>query len=162
MEDSRMIRLPSHVTRPGDEGLWKEIRSYKTDRGKTLVRWLRCPMSYRFGCKCQIKIYDGEHYIALPNFIWDAIMTRHPKSLAACMLLDVEDKAEIFDTTMHEIFRLGADTLPLHLKLGLWHAELIRTKSKPVLKREELKVVVMPRQQWLYKLDPDNSRSIQE
>ncbi len=59
MEDSRMIRLPSHVTRPGDEGLWKEIRSYKTDRGKTLVRWFRCPMSYRFRCKCQIKIYDG-------------------------------------------------------------------------------------------------------
>jgi hypothetical protein len=51
---------------------------------------------------------------------------------------------------------------PLHLKLGLWHAELIRTKSKPVLKREELKIVVMPRQQWLYKLDPDNSRPIQE
>ncbi len=64
MEDSRMIRLPSH-TRPGDEGLWKEIRSYKTNRGKTLVRWFRCPMSYRFRCKCQIKIYDGEHYMAL-------------------------------------------------------------------------------------------------
>ncbi len=65
---------------------------------------------------------------------------------------------------MLEIFRLGADTVPLHLKLrvGLWHAELIRTKSKPVLKREELKIVVMPRQQWLYKLDPDNSRQIQE
>jgi hypothetical protein len=85
----------------------------------------------------------------IPNFIWDAIMTRHPKSLAACMLLDGEDKAEIFDTTMQEIFRLGADTVPLHLKLGLWHAELKRTKSKPVLKREEVKVVVMPRQQWL-------------
>jgi hypothetical protein len=65
MEDSRMIRLPSHVTRPGDEGLWKEIRSYRTDSGKTLVRWLRCPMSYRFRCKCQIKIYDGDHYISL-------------------------------------------------------------------------------------------------
>jgi hypothetical protein len=28
MEDSRMIRLPSHhdVTRPGDEGSWKDIR----------------------------------------------------------------------------------------------------------------------------------------
>jgi len=65
MEDSRMIRLPSHVTRPGDEGLWKEIRSYRTDRGKTLVRWLRCPMSYRFNCKCQIKMYEGDHYIAL-------------------------------------------------------------------------------------------------
>jgi hypothetical protein len=89
-------------------------------------------------------------------------MTRHPKSLAACMLLDVEDKAEMFDTTMQEIFRLGTDTVPLHLKLGLWHAELKRTKSKPVLKREEVKVLVMPRQQWLYTLDPDNSRSIQE
>ncbi len=27
MEDSRMIRIPGHVTRPGDEGLLKEIRS---------------------------------------------------------------------------------------------------------------------------------------
>ncbi len=57
-------------------------------------------------------------------------MARHPKSFAPWMLIDVEDKAEIFAMTMLEIFGLGADTLPLHLKIGLWQAELIRTNSK--------------------------------
>jgi hypothetical protein len=66
------------------------------------------------------------------------------------MLKDVEDKAEIFAVTMLEKFGLGADTLPLHLKTGLWLAELISTKSKPIVQREELKGVVMPCQQWSF------------
>ncbi len=65
--DSRMIRLPGHfqVTRPGDEGLWKEIQSWKIDGGKTSVKWCGCPISSRFRCDCQVKFYDGEHYMAL-------------------------------------------------------------------------------------------------
>ena len=47
MEDSRMIRLPGHNTRHGDEGLWKENCSWKIDCGKTSVKWCKCPMSYR-------------------------------------------------------------------------------------------------------------------
>jgi hypothetical protein len=38
MEDSRMIRLPGDVTRPCNGGLWKEIRSWKIDGGKTSVK----------------------------------------------------------------------------------------------------------------------------
>jgi hypothetical protein len=48
MEDSRMIRLPGHITRPCDEGLWKEICSWKIDGCKTSVKWCWRPMSYRF------------------------------------------------------------------------------------------------------------------
>ncbi len=38
MEDSNMIRLPGHITHPSDEGLWKEICSWKIDGGKTSVK----------------------------------------------------------------------------------------------------------------------------
>ena len=52
-------------------------------------------------------------FVSIPKihgFIWDAIMARHPKSLATCMLIDVEENAKIFAMTMHEIF--GLPSLP--------------------------------------------------
>jgi hypothetical protein len=38
MEDSRMIRLPGHITRPCNDSLWKESRSWKIDGGKISVK----------------------------------------------------------------------------------------------------------------------------
>jgi hypothetical protein len=102
------------------------------------------------GREHQARLIEAGHpnlFVLVPkihNFIWDAVMARHQKSLATCMLMDVEDKAEIFAITMLEIFRLGEYTIPLHLKIGLWHAKLIRAKSKTVIKRGELKELGMP------------------
>ena len=65
MEDSRMVRLPGHVPAPTDVGLWKLKSEYTIDGGRTSVKWCQCPMDHRFGCKVQIKLYDGPTYISL-------------------------------------------------------------------------------------------------
>ena len=65
MEDSRLVRLPGHVEQATDRGLWKLKSEYKIDGGRTLVTWCQCPMAYRFGCKVQIKLFDGPTYMAL-------------------------------------------------------------------------------------------------
>jgi hypothetical protein len=65
MEDSRMVRLPGHNPGPTDVGLWKLKTEYMVDNGRTSVKWCYCPMAYRFGCKCQMKLYDGPQYTAL-------------------------------------------------------------------------------------------------
>ena len=65
MEDSRMVRLPGHMPAPTDVGLWKLKSEYMVDNGRTSVKWCYCPMAYRFGCPCQIKLYDGPQYTAL-------------------------------------------------------------------------------------------------
>ena len=65
MEDSRLVRLPGHVAHPTDRGLWKLKSEYKIDGDRTLVTWCQCPMAYRFGCKVQIKLFDGPTYISL-------------------------------------------------------------------------------------------------
>ena len=65
MEESRLVRLPGHVAQPTDRGLWKLKSEYKIEGGRTLVTWCQCPMAYRFGCKVQIKLFDGPTYMSL-------------------------------------------------------------------------------------------------
>jgi hypothetical protein len=65
MEDSRLVRLPGHVEQETDRGLWKLKSEYKIDGGRTVVTWCQCPMAYRFGCKVQIKLFDGPTYMSL-------------------------------------------------------------------------------------------------
>ncbi len=65
MDESRMVRLPGHVPAPTDCGLWKLKRETMIDYGTTSVKWMTCPMAYRFGCNCQIKISDGTSYCSL-------------------------------------------------------------------------------------------------
>jgi hypothetical protein len=57
-------------------------------------------------------IKDGHPnlFVSVPKiykFICDTVMARHPKSLAVCMLTDVEEKAQLFSYTMLEQFQLA-------------------------------------------------------
>ena len=65
MEAGKIFKLAGHKTGPNDYFMWKLVRSWTIDGGHTLVSWFRCPLSYRFGCTCEIKKYDGESYMAL-------------------------------------------------------------------------------------------------
>ena len=51
MDDARMFRMPGHVPGPTDVGLWKLKTEWTIDGGKTVVKWLQCPMTHRFQCK---------------------------------------------------------------------------------------------------------------
>ncbi len=60
-----MVRLHGHVPAPTNVGFWKLKSEYTVDHGRTSVKWCYCPMAYRFGCQCQIKLFDGPTYTAL-------------------------------------------------------------------------------------------------
>jgi hypothetical protein len=52
-----MIRLPGHITRPGDAESLRTCGKRYAHR-KSMV-------GYRFHCKCQVKFYDGKYYMTL-------------------------------------------------------------------------------------------------
>ena len=56
MDDARMFRMPGHVPGSTDVGLWLLKTEWTIDGGKTVVKWLQCPMAHRFQCKCQLRI----------------------------------------------------------------------------------------------------------
>jgi hypothetical protein len=89
MEDSRRIRPPGHITRPGESGLWKEICSWKIDGGKTSVKWCRCPMSYQFRCKIQVKFYNGWYCMAL-DVCWQHNADSHSAEKDTSMHVEVK------------------------------------------------------------------------
>jgi hypothetical protein len=65
MEDSRLVMLPGHVAKPTDVGLWKLKKAWTMDSGRTHAQCLHCPMQYRFGCTCQLRMFDGPSYMCL-------------------------------------------------------------------------------------------------
>ena len=71
MESSKLYKLPGHKSNASDRGLWKVVKEWTTgpstaeDNLKTRVTVLRCPLSGRFNCQCQIKITDSPEYTQL-------------------------------------------------------------------------------------------------
>ena len=62
MESSGLYKLPGQKTNATDCGLWKLVRDWWCDGGKTRVMLYKCPLLLRFECKCQIKITENPNY----------------------------------------------------------------------------------------------------
>jgi hypothetical protein len=62
MESSWLYKLPGHKSSKTDCGLWKLVRDWYCNNGKTQVFVYKCPLLGRFGCKCQIKITENPNY----------------------------------------------------------------------------------------------------
>ena len=62
MESSGLYKLPGHKSNETDCGLWKRVRDWWCDGGKTLVLLYKCPLAGRFDCKCQVKITENLNY----------------------------------------------------------------------------------------------------
>ena len=44
MAESKLWKLPCHISKDTDIALWKQFREYKKDRGTVLVQLFRSPM----------------------------------------------------------------------------------------------------------------------
>jgi hypothetical protein len=113
-----------------------------------------------------IKSGTPNRFVSIPTIgsdIWDAVASRHPKTLAACTLEGASDQVTtLFNATTAEIFEMGDDTTALHIKIGLWHADLKAKDEHALLETRMLKNVIVPRQSLLFKIDPTNSRPLND
>ena len=108
-------------------------------------------------------------FVSIPKFRnadWEWIMDCHPKTLVASIYLEpttAEKKLyDIYNEVTCEIYEMGELNTPLHLKIGLWHAELKRMGRKAPLQPSDIHRVLLPRQSFLKLLDPDNTLSVDE
>jgi hypothetical protein len=113
-----------------------------------------------------IKSGTPNRFISIPKIgsdIWEAVMSRHPKSLAVCKLGGASEQVSaLFNATTAEIYDMGDDTSALHIKIGLWHADLKAKDEHSLLESRTLKSILMPRQSLLFKIDPTNTRPLDE
>ena len=93
-----------------------------------------------------IKSGTPNRFISIPKIgsdIWEAVMSRHPKSLAVCKLGGASEQVSaLFNATTAEIYDMGDDTSALHIKIGLWHADLKAKDEHSLLVSRTLKNIL--------------------
>ena len=68
-----------------------------------------------------------------------------------------------WDAVAERIMRSGEPGAPLHLRLRAFHVDIARNEARrPALKLEDLASMVIPRQSYLRRIDPDGKRPIED
>ena len=114
---------------------------------------------------------DGHHnhFIREPQptkEMYDAVQDMHPKTLSACFIIATSTSKRnpeiIYRDMMEQVMETGHARAPLHLKVLAYHGDRVAEREKLPLELLDLKTVLMPRQWFLEKLDPDGSLSVPE
>ena len=107
---------------------------------------------------------DGHsnHFIRVPQEtkeMYVAVQAMHPKTLSACFIVATSTSKRnpdlIYNAMMDRVMESGRAQAPLHLKALAYHHDRTAQRERLPLELHELKTVLMPRQWWLEKLDPD-------
>ena len=119
-----------------------------------------------------IKAGRPNRLISVPKVsdeVWDMVMSRHPKTLALCsLIIKSSELCRVFLEITQEIYSLGESLTPLHLKIEMWHAAMVRQHEHCVLEDDaelaalQKSSVLVPRQSYLFELDPTDSKTIQD
>jgi hypothetical protein len=111
----------------------------------------------------------SNHFIREPQEtreMYDAVQAMHPKTLSACFILTTSTGKRnpeiIYRDMMEQVMESGRARTPLHLKVLAYHNDRIAQREQLPLELHELKSVLMPRQWWLRKLDPDGLLTVPE
>ncbi len=56
MEESGLIKLSTHRSKPTDLHLWKHTITWHSDGDTTQNTMYHCPLKTKFGCRCQFKV----------------------------------------------------------------------------------------------------------
>ena len=114
---------------------------------------------------------DGHHnhFIREPQptkEMYDAVQDMHPKTLSACFIIATSTSKRnpeiIYRDMMEQVMESGRARAPLHLKVLAYHSDRIAERERLPLELLDLKTVLMPRQWFLEKLDPDGSLTVPE
>ena len=92
--------------------------------------------------------------------MYDAVQDMHPKTLSACFVLETSNRLTnplvVFRDLLDVVMESGAPKAPLHLKIVAMHENLRAEGQDTIIRLSDLKLVLMPRQWLLKKLDPDS------
>ena len=95
--------------------------------------------------------------------MWDAVQDMHAKTLSCCFVLEPSARVDtlgILRDMLDEVMKCGARDTPLHLKILAMHEDTISAGEQYTIRLADLRLVLMPRQWLLKKLDPDNKLSV--
>jgi hypothetical protein len=59
MSASGLKKVPGHVGKATDLGLWKLFLSYTSAGEAVRIQVIKCPMAYRCKCKAKLRITEG-------------------------------------------------------------------------------------------------------
>ncbi len=94
----------------------------------------------------------------------DGVQSTHSKTLSCSFVLKTSSKRSNvpikFRDMMEEIMECCPRTLALHLKIAAWHEDMRRLGQSPRLDLGELKLILVPRQALLKRLDPMGELSV--
>ena len=141
-----------------------------------------CALAYFLSMLCKFirTVLGEEHMQALvdmgtPNaFIndpqptkamWDAVQEMHPKTLSCCFVLEPSARVDtlgILRDMLDEVTKCGARDTPLHLKILAMHEDTLSAGEEYTLLIADLRLVLMPRQWLLNRLDPDYKLSVDQ
>ena len=142
-----------------------------------------CSLAHFLGALCKFihTVLGEEHmqrlidagtpnaYISDPQpkkAMYDAVQEIHLKTLSACFLIETSNRLKfpeiIYRDLMEVVMESEIPNAFLHLKIVAAHEDRIREGADTILHLSDLKMVLMPRQWFLRKLDPDNKLSVPE
>ena len=95
--------------------------------------------------------------------MWDAVQEAHAKTHSCCILLECSKcSEERYFSLVEEMMACGERTTPLHLKMVINHEKFAARGESVYIDWCDYKLVLVPRQNLLKKLDPDGTRSVAE
>ena len=98
--------------------------------------------------------------------MYDAVQAMHPKTLSACWILATCTRKRfpkiMFRDMMEVVMESWPPQAPLRLKVFAHHCDSVRADDALPLKLLDLKTLLMPRQWFLKKLDPNGDFTVPE
>ena len=99
---------------------------------------------------------------------WDKIQSVDDRTLLLSVVTSTNPSKQNalqseWDATVDRIMGSGEPGAPLHLRLKAFHVDIARNEARrPGLKLEDITSMVVPRQSYLRRIDPDGKRPIEE
>ena len=106
------------------------------------------------------KAGDANTFITHPKptkEMYDAVQAMHPKTLSGCFIIMTFTKgcnADLYHDMVEAVMTSGHPRAPLHLKVLAYHRNSVNAGRTLPLELLDLKIVLMPRQWFINKLDP--------
>jgi hypothetical protein len=96
--------------------------------------------------------------------MWDGVQSAHSKTFSCCFVVTTSSKRSNvpikFRNMMEEIMECWPRTLALHLKIAAWHEDMRRLGQSPRLDLGEPKLILVPQQASLKRLDLTGELSV--
>ena len=108
---------------------------------------------------------DANAFISDPKQtkeMYDTVQAMHPKTLSVCTIVATYTKCnrDLYHDMVEEVMKSGHPRAPPHLKVLAYHRNRVAAGQALPLQLLDLKTVLMPRQWFLTRLDPEGDHPV--